>query len=31
VAAPAMLNAYFAATGKPIRSVPPKDQNIAFA
>jgi isoquinoline 1-oxidoreductase beta subunit len=31
VAAPAVLNAYFLATGKRIRSVPLKDQNIAFA
>jgi isoquinoline 1-oxidoreductase beta subunit len=26
-----VLNAYFAATGKRIRSVPLKDQNITFA
>jgi len=26
-----VLNAYFLATGKRIRSVPLKDQNIAFA
>ena len=31
VAAPAVLNAYFAATGKRLRSVPLRDQNIAFA
>lgn len=31
VAAPAVLNAYFAATGKRIHSVPLRDQNITFA
>ncbi len=31
VAGPAVLNAYFGATGKRIRSVPLRDQNITFA
>ncbi len=31
VAAPAVLNAYFAATGKRVRSVPLKNQAICFA
>ena len=30
VAAPAVLNAYFAATGKRIRSVPLKNRDITF-
>jgi isoquinoline 1-oxidoreductase beta subunit len=31
VGAPAVLNAYFAATGKRLRSVPLREQNIGFA
>jgi isoquinoline 1-oxidoreductase beta subunit len=31
VATPVALNAHFAARGKQIRSVPPRDQNITFA
>jgi isoquinoline 1-oxidoreductase subunit beta len=31
VAGPAVLNAYFAATGKRLRSIPLREQNITFA
>ena len=31
VAAPAVLNAFFAATGKRVRTVPLKNSNIQFA